>query len=130
MWMSGVTLGLVGFFGDDLGAEGFAEEIGVASGVLFQDLVVFADGLGFFLGGEGGFGDRGGGRGGGAAGLFGGYCCFGGAAFAGGLFAAIRGDVSRGCRCGQATGLLVALQSCPSFAGGVDRIAVRNWCIL
>jgi hypothetical protein len=124
----GVTPGLVRFFGDDLGAEGFAEEICVAAGVLFQDLVVFADGLGFFLGSEGGFID-GGGRGGGAAGLLGGYCCFGGATFAGGLFAAIRGDIWRGCRCRGAGGLLVGLRSSTSFAVDADRFAVRSWCI-
>jgi hypothetical protein len=121
-----VRRGSVGFFGDDLGAEGFAEEVGVAAGVLFQDDVILADGFGFFLWSEGGFVD---GDDSCASGLFGGDGCFCGAALAGGLFAAVRRGI--GCCRGSrgSAGLLVGLERSPHSAF-VGRVAIRSWSIL
>jgi hypothetical protein len=119
--------GLVGFFGDYLGAEGFAEEVRVAAGVLFQDDVVLADGLGFFLGGEGSFVHW---CGGGAAALFGGNGGFSGPAFAGGLFAAGLGDLGRCRRRRRSTGLLIGLQRSRYCGFCAGRAAVRSRSIL
>ena len=77
----------VGFFGDDLGAESFAEEVGVGAGVVLQDHVVLADRVGFFLGRQRDFwGDR---CGCGSARLLSGHGRFRRPAFAGRLLATV-----------------------------------------
>lgn len=101
-----MELGSVGFFGDDLGAEGIAEEVRVTARVFFEDDVVLTDRLGFFLRGERRLVHRPGGR---AACQLSGYGCFSRSALACGLFAAGIRRFRRGRRRRRPTRLLTSL---------------------
>jgi hypothetical protein len=119
-------VGSVRFFGDDLGAEGFAEQVGVGAGVVFQHHVVLADCVRFFLGRQWHLRSR---RGlSCSTSLLCGDGCFRGTALTRGLLSSIRGCLPPG-TCGSLPRTCGLLRRRPRNRPVLPRIRLRGYVV-